>query len=78
MAALTVVARVTSLVEAQLIVGMLESEGIAAVVSADDAGGFEPQLQLAQGVRVLVAAENEDQARRLIADADAGVGDDDG
>src|SRR5436305_1991737 len=44
MAALTaVVARVPSLVEAQLIVGMLQSNDIDAAVSADDAGGFDPQ-----------------------------------
>lgn len=71
MAPLTsVVARVTSIVEAQLIAGMLESEGIQAAVSADDVGGFEPQLQLSQGVRVLVSAEDEAQARRLIEDVE--------
>ena len=67
-----VVARVPSVVEAQLIVGMLEASGIAAATSSDDAGGFDPQLQLTQGVRVLVAAEHEMRARQLIAEADAG------
>jgi hypothetical protein len=67
-----VVARVGSLVEAQLIQGMLQSNGIAAAVSADDAGGFEPQLQQVQGVRVLVAADDEARARQLVAEADAG------
>jgi hypothetical protein len=65
-----VVVRVPSAVEAQLILGMLESNGIAAVASADDAGGLEPQLQLTQGVRVLVAPEDEPRARQLIAEAD--------
>jgi hypothetical protein len=55
--------------EAELIVGMLRSNGLAAAVSADDAGGQEPQLQI-QGVRVLVAASDEVQARRLLAAAD--------
>jgi hypothetical protein len=67
-----VVARVPSAVEAQIIVGMLESHGIVAAASADDAGGLEPQLQLTQGVRVLVAADDAPRARGLVAEADAG------
>src|SRR5262249_62053445 len=47
---------------------MLRSYGLRAAVSADDAGGQEPQLQL-QGVRVLVAPDDEATARQLIADA---------
>jgi hypothetical protein len=58
---------VTSRVEADLIVGMLRSNGLRAVVSADDAGGQEPELQL-QGVRVLVASPDEAAARRLLAE----------
>jgi hypothetical protein len=64
------VAQVPSAVEAQLIVGLLESNGIAAAVSADDAGGQEPQWQLTQGVRVLVAPEDVLLARRLVEEAD--------
>ena len=60
---------VASRTEAELIVGMLRSNGLRAAVSADDAGGVEPQLQL-QGVRVLVAASDEAAARQLIAEAD--------
>jgi len=67
-----VVARVPSLVEAQLVVGMLESSGISAAISSDDAGGFDPQLQLTQGVRVLVSTADEARARRLIAEANVG------
>jgi len=63
------VAVVASRTEAELIVGMLRSNGLRAVVSADDAGGVEPQLQL-QGVRVLVAPPDEAAARQLIAEAD--------
>ena len=62
------VAVVASRTEAELIVGMLRSHGLRAAVSADDAGGAEPQLQL-QGVRVLVAPSDEVPARRLIAPA---------
>jgi hypothetical protein len=63
------VAVVASRTEAELIVGMLRSNGLRAVVSADDAGGQEPPLQI-QGVRVLVAPSDEASARRLLADAD--------
>jgi Putative prokaryotic signal transducing protein len=60
------VAVVTSRIEAELIVGLLQSYGLAAAVSADDAGGQEPQLQL-QGVRVLVGRSDEAAARRILA-----------
>jgi hypothetical protein len=63
------VAVVPSRTEAELIVGMLRSNGLTAAVSADDAGGQDPQLQL-QGVRVLVAASDEASARQLLAAAD--------
>jgi hypothetical protein len=59
---LTVVASRT---EAELIVGMLRNNDLTAAVSADDAGGQEPQLQM-QGVRVLVAPADEAAARRLL------------
>jgi hypothetical protein len=61
------VAVVTSRTEAELMVGFLRNHGLRAALAADDAGGQEPQLQL-QGVRVLVAADDEDAARRLLAD----------
>jgi hypothetical protein len=65
------VAVVASRTEAELIVGMLRSNGLRAVVSADDAGGQEPPLQI-QGVRVLVRPSDEASARRLLAAADGG------
>jgi hypothetical protein len=61
------VAVASSRIEADLIVGMLRSNGVRAVVSADDAGGLEPQLQI-QGVRVLVTPSDEAAARQLLAD----------
>jgi hypothetical protein len=63
------VAVVASRVEADLIVGLLRSHGVRAVVSADDAGGQYPQMQI-DGVRVLVAPSDEASARRLLAAAD--------
>ena len=63
------VAVVASRAEAELIVGLLRSNGLTAAVSADDAGGQDPQLQL-QGVRVLVAPSDEASARRVLAAVD--------
>jgi hypothetical protein len=62
------VASVASRIEAELIAGMLRNNGLPAVVSADDAGAQQPQLQ-AQGVRVLVTPADEGLARRLIAES---------
>jgi Putative prokaryotic signal transducing protein len=63
------VAVVGNRIEAELIAGLLRSHGVRAAVSADDAGGQEPQLQL-DGVRVLVARSDEATARELLAAAD--------
>ena len=63
------VALASSRIEAELIVGMLRTNGLRAVVSADDAGGQEPPLQI-QGVRVLVPPSDEAPARQLLAEAE--------
>ncbi len=63
------VAVVGSRTEAELLAGMLRSHGVNATVSADDAGGQYPQMQM-DGVRVLVALADESSARRLLAAAD--------
>jgi hypothetical protein len=68
------VAVVGSRTEAALIVGMLRSHGIKATVSADDAGGWEPQLQTGSGVRVLVPEADAGRARKLIGDEAAPAG----
>jgi len=61
------VALASSRIEAELIVGMLRSNGVEAILSADDAGGQQPPLQIA-GVRVLVTPSDEALARQLLAD----------
>ena len=63
------VAVVGSRTEAELLAGILRSHGLTAAVSADDAGGQYPQMQV-KGVRVLVAPSDEASARRLLAVAD--------
>jgi hypothetical protein len=57
------VAVVGSRTEAELL------DGVSAAVSADDAGGQYPQMQI-DGVRVLVAPSDEASARRLLAATD--------
>ena len=63
------VAVVSSRTEAELLAGILRSHGLKAAVSADDAGGQYPQMQI-EGVRVLVAPSDETSARRLLAAGD--------
>jgi hypothetical protein len=54
-------------IAAEMAAGLLESEGIEAMVLADDAGGAYPSLQFVRGVRVLVAAEDQYRAREILA-----------
>ncbi len=61
-----IVAVVDSRAEADLIVGLLRSNGLAAAVATDDVGGQEPHLQR-HGVRVVVAGRDEADARQLLA-----------
>ena len=54
-------------IEAEMAAGLLESEGIEAMVRADDAGGAYPMLQFVRGVRLMVAQEDEARAREILA-----------
>jgi hypothetical protein len=60
---------------AEAAVSLLRSEGIEAEISADDAGGEIPSLDLAGGVRVYVSRDNEEFARALL-EQGAGSGSD--
>jgi len=71
------VAVVGSRTEAELLAGVLRSHGLKAAVSADDAGGQYPQMQV-DGVRVLVAPSDEASARWLLAAVDDIAGPDGG
>ena len=71
------VAVVTSRTEAELIVGLLRSHGLAADLSADDAGGQHPHLQM-DGVHVLVSRSDEAAARQLLSATDGANGTDSG
>jgi len=52
--------------EAEIARGHLESAGIDAIVSKDDAGGMLPSLHEAEGVRVLVWSEDVRRARVVL------------
>jgi hypothetical protein len=63
-----VVEKFTTRMEAQMAAGLLEAEGIYAMVLADDAGGAYPPLQYLRGVRLIVYPEDERRAREILAD----------
>ena len=51
---------------AEAAVSLLRSEGIEAAISADDAGGELPNLDLGRGIRVFVNTENAEFAKALL------------
>jgi hypothetical protein len=53
-------------IAAEMAAGVLESEGIEALVMADDAGGAYPMLQFIRGVRLMVAPEDAYRAREVL------------
>ena len=54
-------------IEAELVKGVLESKGIKAMVSADDAGGMNPALLWATGgVRLLVQKRDIQKATEVL------------
>lgn len=55
--------------EAAVIVGVLQSRDVDSLLSADDAGGWRPDVGFVQGTRVLVRASDEAFARRVLAEA---------
>lgn len=71
---LKVVQTFNSEVEAEMARGLLEAEGIQAMVLSDDCGGMYPQFQeLSKGVRLLVAPAALALAREILGvEADQG------
>jgi hypothetical protein len=55
-----------SRIEAEMAAGLLESEGVPAMVMADDVGGAYPSLQFVRGVRLMVAAEDRYRAWEIL------------
>jgi putative signal transducing protein len=53
-------------IDAELAQGALEAADIESIVTADDAGGLQPGLWVAEGVRVLVRAEDLERAKEIL------------
>jgi hypothetical protein len=56
--------------EAHVILGLLHSSGVEATLSTDSLGGAYQSVGYAQGTRVMVPADEEEDARRVIDDAE--------
>ena len=66
MAELIVVGTFLNHIDAEIAQGALAAADIESMVSADDAGGLRPHLWMG-GVRLLVRAEDADQAIKVLA-----------
>jgi hypothetical protein len=51
---------------AEAAISLLETEGITAVIHADDAGHELPNLDFARGVRLLVSQQDAERAREIL------------
>lgn len=58
----------SSRIEAELVKGMLESNGVRCVVSADDQGGLRPSMAFASGVDLKVNSEDLEQAQKILSE----------
>ena len=65
-AAIVVVGTFLNQIEADMARGALEAADIESMISADDAGGLRPHLWMG-GVRLLVRAEDAEQATEILA-----------
>jgi len=63
---LVVVSTFLNQIDAEMAQGALEAAQIESMVSADDAGGLRPHLWMG-GVRLLVRAEDAEQASEILA-----------
>ena len=52
--------------EAEIVKGILEANGIAAIVRGDDSGGMRPSLSFASGVDLQVQEKDIKKAQGLI------------
>jgi hypothetical protein len=62
----TIVRTFTNRGEAEIACSLLEAEGIAAKVMAEERGGLTPPLDFSSGVPLLVEAADVDRARELL------------
>lgn len=55
---------------AQMASDYLSGQGIETFIKKDDCGGFYPQLQFAAGVRLMVAPEEQEKAKKILDEMD--------
>ena len=63
---LVVAGEYSNKIEAELAQGALAAAEIESIVAADDAGGLQPNLLVGEGVKVLVRAEDLDEAQKIL------------
>ena len=61
----------SSRIEAEIVAGLLDSEGIDAILEADDGFWHDHSLHLTQGVRLVVFRDEEARAREILRDMEA-------
>ena len=71
MSGLVVVKEEPHRLDADNVAAFLRSKGLDAIVSSDDAGGEIPALDQTRFVQVLVPESEVEQAKQLIAEAEA-------
>ncbi len=67
------VARFTEVSEAEVAKGLLTANGIPCMLAYDDVGGMEPQMNLGEGIRLVVPGNFAEDARRLLASVEDGT-----
>ena len=60
----------SNVMDASMAQQILEQSDISSFVSADDAGGMAPQLQLSMGVRLIVNRADADRALEILRSID--------
>ena len=61
------VASYSSRAQAEMMVELLQHEGVLAMARIDDAGGLRPEIALGTGwAKVVVRAEDRDRARKIL------------
>jgi hypothetical protein len=58
--------------EADVVKSVLEGSGIEAMTTGDDCGAMDPALALVRGVKLLVAADQREQAESVLANSGEG------
>jgi hypothetical protein len=60
------IARYFNVIEGEVACAQLRSVEIKAYLKTDNAGGIHPELNFTRGVRLMVLAGDEEQARRVL------------